>query len=526
MWRGVAAVVLALVLACSSAVASSRQASPKLPVWSAPTLVGTLTDGHVNHELQTVDLNGDGLLDVVVGDLVFDRIQPVAPVVLLNRGGGRLAEATASVFDGAPPLIEWNRQMVVADFNGDGRPDIFIADIGTDNQAINPGWPGQQNKLILSEANGKYRDATATLPQRFTFTHSAAASDVNGDGAVDIFENNLGGLGRSHDQAEILFNDGSGHFTVVADRLHGFPLDAYGNTHSYACAFADVNGDGHPDLILGGDDAVERSAVLLNDGHGSFDFFEWLPPKLYGSNALVLSIASTDVNGDGAADLLLAETQQNPYSIGSKIQVLVNDGQGHFTDQTATRFPGEPDAQSWPDRLLLEDLNGDGKADAYLQYAPPGIVPQPDPTPFWLNENGVYVRIHGPTQGSQPNSRGMVGFVNGDGPHAFVSIDSTNNGGPINYYLSPEIVPPIAPSALRAQTEATGIEISWHIVPGATGYEIWRAQPKKLLGTTAHTSYLDTSAQRGTTSTYQIRARNAAGQGLFSTTVTGRRPRR
>src|SRR5262249_55248085 len=305
------------------------------------------------------------------------------------------------------------------------------------------------------EPNGKYMDATANLPQRFTFTHSAAA-DVNGDGSVDIFENNIGGLGRSHDQAEILLNDGSGHFIVASDRLRDFPLDAYGNTHSYACASADVNGDGHPDLILGGDDAVERSAVLLNDGQGSFDFFEWLPPKLYGTNALVLSIASTDVNGDGAVDLLLAESRQDPYYIGSKVQVLINDGHGQFSDRTTTRVPNEPNARSWPDRLLLEDLNDDGKPDIFLQYAPPGIVPQADPTPFWLNENGVFVPIHGPAEGSSSDRRGMVGFVNGDGTHAFFSIDSTNNGGPVNYYVSPQTVnpqivhPTTAPTSLHA----------------------------------------------------------------------------
>jgi FG-GAP-like repeat len=193
--------------------------------------------------------------------------------------------------------------------NGDHRPDIFIADIGTDNQTVNPGWPGQQNELILSEPNGKFQNATANLPQRFTFTHSAAAADVNGDGTIDIFENNIGGLGRSHSQADILLNDGSGHFTATTDRLRGFPRDVYGNTHSYACRFADVNGDGHPDLILGGSDAVERSAVLLNDGRGYFDFFEWLPPKLYAPTANVLSIASTDVNGDGAVDLLLSRSR-------------------------------------------------------------------------------------------------------------------------------------------------------------------------------------------------------------------------
>jgi hypothetical protein len=264
--------------------------------------------------------------------------------------------------------------------------------------------------------------------------------------------------------------------------------------------------------------------VLLNDGHGSFDFFEWLPPKLYAANALVISIATSDVNGDGATDLLLAETQQDPYYIGSKIQVLINDGHGEFSDETSTRLPNQPNAQSWPERLLLEDLNDDGKPDIFLQYSPPGIVPQADPTPVWLNENGVFTRIQGPAQGSAPGSRGMVGFVNGDGPHAFFSLDSTRNGQPASYYVTPQIVAPTtAPSQVRTQPVPAGIRISWRPVKGATEYEIWRGQPKKQLTSTTRTTYLDASAPRGKTSLYTVRARNQAGSGPYSPSVTGKR---
>jgi hypothetical protein len=524
MWRKLGCgVVLVYALAGTGSAGGRSEQRTAAPIWGAPVQAGTVSDGHDN-ELATVDLNGDGLLDVVVADEIYNQIQPTPPMFLLNKGGGKFVDATASLFDGSPPAAQWDRQMVVADFNGDGRPDFFIADIGTDNTTINPGYPGAQNELILSEPGGKYRDATANLPQRFTFTHSAAAADVNGDGAIDIFENNVGGLGRSHDQAEILLNDGGGHFTIASDRLRNFPRDVYGNTHSYACAFADVNGDGHPDLIIGGGESTNRSAVMLNDGHGYFDFFEWLPPKLYAANALVLSIASTDVNGDGAPDLLLAESQQNPYYVGSKVQVLINDGQGHFSDETATRFPNEPNAQSWPERLMLEDFNGDGRADVFLQYAPPGIVPEADPTPVWLNENGVFVPIKAPEQGPPPGSRGMVGFVNGDGPHAFFSLASIRDNGPAAFYVSPQIVPPAgAPASVRAQPAPAGNRLSWRPVQGATRYEIWRGQPKTLLATTTGTSYLDTSAPRGKASNYTLRARNAAGPGPFSPPVISRR---
>src|SRR5262249_44689932 len=157
------ALVYAVVIVSAPRAAGQTTASPT-PVWGAPAQTGTLSDGHVNHELATLNLNADGLVDVVVGDLVYDHVQAVAPVFLLNRGGGRFVDATASLFDGTPPAVEWNRQMVVADFNGDHRLDIFIADMGIDNTALNPDYHGQQNKLILSEPNGKYMDATANLP--------------------------------------------------------------------------------------------------------------------------------------------------------------------------------------------------------------------------------------------------------------------------------------------------------------------------------------------------------------------------
>ena len=300
MWAR-ALVVMALLPALSGSAASTP-----VPAWGPPVLEGQLKLADETTELRTADLNGDGLRDVIIGPLVYERLDPVPPAFLLNKGGGRFVEATDSLFDGPVPKIEWNREMVVADFNGDGRPDIFIADNGLDNQALNPGYPGQQDRLILSTPDGKYTDATANLPQQRSFTHSAAATDVNGDGHVDIFENNLGCCGRDHVPAEILLNDGSGHFTAAPGLLDGFPMNQYGQTYSLACAFADVNGDGRPDLIVGGDEQIERSAALLNDDQGNFTFFEWLPPKLskpgVGNSVQQILAALNSGNGQGGRD--------------------------------------------------------------------------------------------------------------------------------------------------------------------------------------------------------------------------------
>jgi FG-GAP-like repeat len=520
--------LLAAVLLAGLLGSGGASVPGSVPGWGPPVLEGQLGLADETSELRTADLNGDGLRDVIVGPLVYERVEPVPPVFLLNRGAGRFVEATDSLFDGPVPKIEWNREMVIVDFNGDGRPDIFIADTGNDNQALNPGYPGQQDRLIISTPDGKYVDATANLPKQRSFTHSAAAADVNGDGHVDIFENNLGCCGRDHVPAQILLNDGRGHFTIAPGRLHGFPVNQYGQTYSLACAFADVNGDGHPDLIVGGDEQVQRSAVLLNDGQGDFSFSEWLPPKLYPPGiGLVMDIVPADVNGDGSVDLLMAETRNQPYYIGSKVQVLINDGRGHLSDETTTRMPHQPNASSWPDRLLVEDFNDDGKPDLAVQYASVGVTPEADPTPFWLNENGVFTRIAGAREGPARNVRGPVGFVNGDGPHAFFSVEwkSVDSSGG-HYYASPQLIPPTIPTGVVAMSLLTGIRISWQAVAAATSYTIWRATAATRyarLGSTPRASFIDRTAKVGRLYRYAVQARDGAATSALSRPVTARR---
>lgn len=113
----------------------------------------------------------------------------------------------------------------------------------------------------------------------------------------------------------------------------------------------------------------------------------------------------------------------------------------------------------------------------------------------------------------------MVGFVNGAGPHAFVSVDAWDG----NVYLSRQILPPAAPNAVRATGIRGGIRLSWPAVRDAARYEVWRHQPSALIGSTARTTFVDGKAPRGKGVRYRVRALNDAGVGAFSTSVRGRR---
>lgn len=506
------AIALFLVVAAAAGGATSSA-----PIWGAPTTRGVLpTDAAEATELLPVDLNGDGLIDAVVGSYIYETVRSVSPVFLINHGNGRFTDETSKLFVGAPPQVEWLRELLTADFNRDGRPDIFIADHGHvyDSDPTAPRY-GAQDHLILSTADGHYVDATQNLPQQMTFTHSAAVADVNGDGAPDIFENNLGCCSRSGADAELLLNDGTGHFTIAPGRIHGeLLIQPQGQTASYACAFADVNGDGSPDLVIGGSEHVDSSQVLLNDGHGNFTFFETLPPSIGPpQNAFVIDMKAADVNGDGSQDLIFAESLNDPWYVGANVQVLINDGHGHFTDETAARLPDPPKAKSWPDRVLVNDLNDDGRPDLTIQYAPAGVVPQADPTVVYLNENGVFKRVTPPEDGFGDGG-GPIAWVNGDGPHALLSVGSEYGGTAAHYFVTPQIVVPAAPR-IRAVRIGGVVRITWAPIAMATRYEIRRNSV--LIGKTTATSFTDRYPAKG--ARYVVRSVNAAGASPDSASV-------
>ena len=494
--------------------------------WAPPLLAGKFGSSGWASELKTVDLNGDGLRDVVATQNVFGSDQTVPVNIVMNKGDGRLVLATGSVFEGPPTATQLARKIVVADFNGDGRPDLFFADHGTSTELPDDPRHGHQNQLALSTPSGKLVNATANLPQHSDFSHAAAAADVDGNGTVDLFVGNFDCCGDKT-PAEVLINDGTGHFRDAFDRLPDVPRH-FENFAYTACEFVDVNRDGSRDLVLGAMEHLPRSVVLLNDGKGTFRYDADLPPKLFGPRAEVLDIAPVDLTGDGAADLLIGESQTDPYYIGTRIQVLINDGHGRFNDETTKRLPAQPNAQSWPDRILLEDFNGDNKPDFAIQYAPPGKVPRPDPTPFFLNSgDGSFSQVPGAAQGAAPYERGPVGFINGAGPHAMISV-ATGARTVASYYVSRQLVILAAPTQLTATSRLkSGVRLRWHPVDGGARYEVWRSsrtQRNRLrVATTNTTTFLDGGAAARQTYTYTVRAISPGQVGPFSVTTTGRR---
>jgi hypothetical protein len=345
----------------------------------------------LNYEpfLTAADVNGDGLDDAVITKESAQTYQTYPLDVLLNDGHGSLVLATSSVFSGTVPAVSHPRQVLIADFNGDGVSDVFVADHGYDA----PPFPGYQNTLVLSAPGGKLVNATANLPQQSDFTHSAAAADIDGDHDLDLFIGNV--WGQTDTPVQIWLNDGTGRFSVATGRLP-FPIEDNDFGGFTTCGFADVNNDTFPDLLLGdaGDDLEggPDSLVALNNGAGVFTLLpDALPAKRNSRYDMAHVVQPLDLNGDAYIDLLMVyEAWDGPDQgwHGSYIQALVNNGDGTFRDETLSRLEGL-DRPVWIPRVVLRDLDSDGDADV---LALPWDDQDPEPIVFVNDGSGHFAR--------------------------------------------------------------------------------------------------------------------------------------
>jgi len=165
---------------------------------------------------------------------------------------------------------------------------------------------------------------------------------------------------------------------------------------------ADVNGDGRADLIVANWNSNTVS-VLMNNGNGTF------AAKVdYTTGSNPYSVTSADVNGDGRADLIVA----NFY--GNTVSVLTNNGNGTF----AAKVDYATDLS--PKSVTSADVNGDGKAD--LIVANNGVK---SVSVLMNNGNGTFAAKADYATGSNPYSVTSAD-VNGDGRADLIAANDNN----------------------------------------------------------------------------------------------------
>ena len=101
-----------------------------------------------------------------------------------------------------------------------------------------------------------------------------------------------------------------------------------------------------------------KNIIVYQDGQGNFQedtVFE-LPDGLWGKNTITNDIKSTDINNDGLPDLVLSQTNNDPYYDGRNLQFLIQQSDGTFKDETSNRLIGFKTYESG-DTLREQDLS-------------------------------------------------------------------------------------------------------------------------------------------------------------------------
>ncbi len=247
--------------------------------------------------MATGDVNKDGLLDVFIGG----AYKGSSGQLLLQQKDGSFLPAASQ------PWKKLNIETtgaVFADFNGDGYPDLYLAngsnEYSKDDTLL-------RDRLYLNNAGNGFTDASYMLPVMKGVKTSPVAFDFNGDGKMDLFVAGRMTPGEypSSSRSYLLRNDGK-HFTDVTETMCP-ELAKIGNT--CAAWAGDLNKDGKPDLVI----ASEWQPIMFYKNTGKSFLRVLTGSALDTLKGWWKCIVPADLNTDGKMDFLIGNQGTNTY---------------------------------------------------------------------------------------------------------------------------------------------------------------------------------------------------------------------
>lgn len=386
------------------------------------------------------DYDGDGRPDLfLVNGMFLDgrpRERQPRHALYHNEDGGRFSDVTARAGVGGPA---YGMGCAAADFDGDGRPDLYVTAYGG-------------NTLYRNNGNGTFSDVTARAGVRAGGWCTAAAwADYDGDGDLDLYVGRYLRFDRTSRQlcqvgsvqlacppryypgaVGILYrNNGNGTFSDVTAASGA--VNRQGKT--LGVIWWDEDADGRPDLYVANDGVA--NSLFHNLGGGRFRDEALAKGLAYGAagNAEAsMGVDVADYDGDGRFDLFVTNFQNETDAL------YHNDGAAGYTYATAQAGLAEAtlpllsfgcgffdqDNDGWPDIFTASGHVQDRihEVDASCAYA--------QPRQFFRNRrDGTFEDLsaqEGPALTTPAVGRGVAfGDVDGDGD---VDILVNNCGGP------------------------------------------------------------------------------------------------
>ena len=291
---------------------------------TAPSGIGGKPASTISVGAAWFDYDNDGLLDLIVSNYTIwspktdqrcsaagveyycdPRLfyQPVPHRLYHNLGHGKFDDVTAKSGFGAAPGKGMG--ISIADFNGDGLPDVFIAN---DTEA---------NSLFINKGNGTFEDQALPLGVAYDDTARAVSSmgsdakDFDNDGRVDIFYNNLMG------QVWALFQNGGDFFRYVSPQVKLRQLST--QFSGWSGGFIDYDNDGWKDLYSANGDvdnikpnARQHDTMFRNLGSSQFQDVSGDMGNDFLRVGYQRGAAFGDLNNDGFEDIVVTSLNEPP----------------------------------------------------------------------------------------------------------------------------------------------------------------------------------------------------------------------
>ncbi len=305
------------------------------------------------------DFNGDGYPDIAIPNEVSADVR-----VMFNDGHGDYDEFRVLDIPGG----SWPSPNEGADFNGDGLTDFVVGNAGNDLVSV-----------FLADGNGWFELGSNVHSGQNV--RGVCIGDFNHDGWPDVATVNMSvGPEESKGNVAVLLNnaDGTGDLTRASE----VPSPGRGEK---TCATADINSDGHQDLLVGAY-FTDEVLAFMGDGQGGLR----LGSRTRAGGKPWMIVAG-DINGDGHVDVLSANRE------GDNVGVLLGDGAGAFAE------PVEYETGEAPLAVDVGDIDGDGDLDvvtsdyegnSFTVHENAGDGTLINPRTYAASSNGSCVIIH------------------------------------------------------------------------------------------------------------------------------------
>jgi sugar lactone lactonase YvrE len=363
--------------------------------------------GYESVSVAVGDFNGDGKSDLAVSDLGNDVS------ILLGIGNGTFHPAVYYGAGSGPVTV------AVGDLNGDGKLDLVLADYDANSVGV-----------MLGKGDGTFQPVMpyAAGPG----IYSAAVGDFNGDGKLDVVTANY-----HANNVSVLLGNGDGTLQPASDYSTG--------SGPVWVSVGDFNGDGKLDLAVANNSG--SVSVLLGNGDGTFQ-----PAANYVLHDGLVAVSVGDFNGDGKLDLAVANN-------AGSLTVLLGNGDGTF--QPLVTYSAQD-----PQSVAVGDFNGDGKLDlAVTSNAGAATV-------FLGNGDGTF-QSAGNFAADTGSQSVAVGDFNGDGKPDMAVANFTNADLSILLNSTPFLAPAHVESP-QPKTVLTGSSVTfqWDACDQASAYWI------------------------------------------------------